>query len=199
MTPTEPAPSTVNIALDKVVLQFGGSTSAADETRFAAIETRLAALEAGGGPGQPLLIEQFLLEASQLDIANGDNVLFDTSVLGNVFNLTPEGIITLPANGVFLCEANVFAGWTGPISGSMEVSMRWTVVDSTAVDTGFGSLMRIRPVSSPDNRSSNSRAVGLIDTTGGPVDIALRIIFVSGGPVALGGPADTSAVIQQIV
>ena len=67
MTPTEPAPSTVNVALDKVVLQFGGATNAADETRFAAIETRLAALEAGGGPGQPLLIEQFLLEASQLE------------------------------------------------------------------------------------------------------------------------------------
>ena len=195
MTPTEPAPSNVNVALDKVVLQFGGATNAADETRFAAIETRLAALEAGGGPGQPLLIEQFLLEASQLDIANGDNVLFDTPVLGNVFNLTPGGIITLPADGLFLCEANVFAGWTSP-AGNEAVALRWFVVGNP---TGFGSLMRLFPPSSQSDWSSNPKAVGLIDTTGGPVDIALRVTGVGGGPVNLTGPADATAVIKQIV
>ena len=197
MTPTEPAPSNVNVALDKVVLQFGGATNAADETRFAAIETRLDALETGGGPGQPLLIEQFLLDGGQNNITNGDNVLFDSVVVGNVFDITPGGVITLPADRLFLCEANALAAWTSP-GGNDSVLMRWFIVDSTAVDTGFGSLMRLFPVSRQFDWSSNPKAVGLIDTTGGPVDIALRIVSVIGGPVNLTGPADATAVIQQI-
>ena len=181
-----------------MVLQFGGATSAADETRFAAIETRLAALEAGGGPGQPPLIEQFLLDGGQNNITNGDNVLFDSVVVGNVFDITPGGVITLPADRLFLCEANALAAWTSP-GGNDSVLMRWFIVDSTAVDTGFGSLMRLFPVSRQFNWSSNPKAVGLIDTTGGPIDIALRIVSVIGGSVNLTGPADATAVIKQIV